>query len=123
MKLWNVPLAAFAAMTVLANDVTVEWTSGETASSLSNGVVALTYDAGGLVTNLTATVAKGDTVTIAGDTLVIEEALPGRELSLMVITDTKPLPRRSTTAARPSVRPTALRSCSRGTISTNTNLS
>ena len=71
MKLWNVPLAAFAAMTVLANDVTVEWTSGETASSLSNGVVALTSDAGGLVTNLTATVAQGDTVTIAGDTLVM----------------------------------------------------
>jgi len=79
MKIWNVLMAGFAAMTVLANDVTVEWTSGETASSLSNGVVALTYDAGGLVTNLTATVAQGDTVTIAGDTLAM-----GADATVMV---------------------------------------
>ena len=67
MKLECLTVTVACALACSAADQTLTYTTGDT--SLGDGIVTFTYDGNGKITHVVSNVAKGDTVTLIGDTI------------------------------------------------------
>ncbi|MBQ3289025.1 MAG: hypothetical protein IJH50_06405 [Kiritimatiellae bacterium] len=71
MKLECLTVTVACALACSAAEQTLTYTTGDT--SLGDGVVTFTYDGNSKITHIVSNVAKGDTVTLVGDTIPLAE--------------------------------------------------